>query len=222
MRNNNFKSAKLWKPSLLESRSDLLHLWTTLGRKRIQPIVDQKRLDVLSIPHYVIKKERPPRCSARQNWSTERAFCGRDASERILMEIAIASYEMHYIVTRNSKLARPRRSASQWIKWHKKTTPIGYPMRNIRDNKTLVFHTEQIWQECTDETSIRLPNRSHINEPSPPRIWRRTCRTNPFSTVPKVAPVFFQCFMVELGQKLVELIIFFFKKNCCSKFVYSW
>ena len=54
--------------------------------------------------------------------------------------------------------------------------------------------------ECTDETSIRVPNRSHINEPSPPRIRRRTCRTNPFSTIPKVAFVFFfQYFMVELG-----------------------
>ena len=68
-------------------------------------------------------------------------------------------------------------------------------------SKTLENHTEQIGQECTDETSIRLLNRSHIYEPSPPRVRRSTCRTNPFSTVPKVAPVFFQFFMVELGQK---------------------
>ena len=37
-----------------------------------------------------------------------------------------------------------------------------------------VSHTEQIGQTCTDETPIRLPNRSHINEPSPPRISRRS------------------------------------------------
>ena len=68
-----------------------------------------------------------------------------------------------------------------------------------RYQKTLVSHTEQIGQECTDETSIRLSNSSHNHEPSPPRIRRRPSTTNPFSTVPKVAPVFFQFFMVELG-----------------------
>ena len=51
--------------------------------------------------------------------------------------------------------------------------------------------TEQIRQKCTDETPIRLPNSSHNNEPSPPRIWRRTTWTNPCSSLPKVAFVFF-------------------------------
>ena len=42
------------------SQGDLLHLWTSLGWKRIQPIFfNQWRLDALSIPHYVIKKVRP-------------------------------------------------------------------------------------------------------------------------------------------------------------------
>ena len=91
------------------------------------------------------------------------------------------------IVTRNSKLAGPRRSASQWITWHRKTTPTAHPLRNMRDIGKLAYVTEQIGQECTDETPIRLPNSSHNNEPSPPRIWRRTTRTNPFSSIPKVA-----------------------------------
>ena len=89
------------------------------------------------------------------------------------------------------KLAGPRTSASQWINWHRKTTPTAYPMRNMRDIRKMVSHTEQIGQECNDETPIRLPNSSHINEPSPPRIRRRTTRTNPFSSIPKVAFVFF-------------------------------
>ena len=46
-------------PSLLESRSDLLHLWTSLlvGSESSQNL-SQWRLDALSIPHYVIKEER--------------------------------------------------------------------------------------------------------------------------------------------------------------------
>ena len=131
------------------------------------------------------------------SWPTMR---GGDVSKRNLKEFTIASNEIQHIVIRNSKLAGPRRSASQWIKWHRKTTPTAHPLRSMRDiSKTLVSHTEQIGQECTDDTSIRLPNRSHNNEPSPPRIRRRTSRTNPFSTIPKVAPVFFQFFIVELG-----------------------
>ena len=69
-----------------------------------------------------------------------------------------------------------------------------------RYQKTLVSHTEQIGQECTDETLVGLPNSSHINEPSPPRIRRRTTRTITFSTVPKVAPVFFHFFMVAVDK----------------------
>ena len=36
-------------------------------------------------------------------------------------------------VIRNSKLAGPRRSASRWITWHRKTTPTAHPLRNTRD-----------------------------------------------------------------------------------------
>ena len=46
-------------PSLLESRNGLLHLWTSLEGKRIQQKFHQWRLDAFSIPHNVIKKERP-------------------------------------------------------------------------------------------------------------------------------------------------------------------
>ena len=125
---------------------------------------------------------------------------GGNVSKRNLKEFTIVSNEIQYIVTRNSKLAGPRRSASQWINWHRKTIPTSHPLRNMRDIKTWVSHTEQIGQECTDETPITLPNSSHINEPSPPRIRRRTTGTHPFSTIPKVASVFFfQFFMAAVG-----------------------
>ena len=132
---------------------------------------------------------------------------GRDVSKRILMEFTIVSNEIRYIVFRNSKLAGPRRSASQWINWHRKTTPTAHPLRNMKISEKLVYLIEQIGQECTDETPIRLPTSSHIHEPSPPRIWRRTTRTNFPLSIPKVAFVFFPFLMVAVESKLVELIV---------------
>ena len=58
---------------------------------------------------------------------------GRDVSKRTVMEFTIVSNEIQFFVIRSSKLAGPRRSASQWINWHRKTTPTAYPLRNMRD-----------------------------------------------------------------------------------------
>ena len=58
---------------------------------------------------------------------------GGDVSKRIVMEFTIASNEIQCIVIRNSKLAGPRRSASRWISWHRKTTPIAHRLRSTRD-----------------------------------------------------------------------------------------
>ena len=72
------------------------------------------------------------------------------------------------------------------------------------------------WKISLNKSGKNAPMSSHNNEPSPPRVRRRTTRTNPFSSIPKVASVFFfQFFMVAVGSKLVELIIF-----CCNRIVY--
>ena len=60
-----------------------------------------------------------------------------------------------------------------------------------RYRKKLVHLTEQIGQECSDETPIRLPNGSHNNEQSPPKIWRRTTRTNRFLINTKGGTLFY-------------------------------
>ena len=71
------------------------------------------------------------------SWPTRRE---RDVSKIILIEFTLVSNEIQYIVTRNSKLAGPRRSASQWISWHRKTTPTAHPLRNMRDiGKTGIY-----------------------------------------------------------------------------------
>ena len=58
------------------------------------------------------------------SWPTTR---GRDVSKSILKEFTIVFNEIQCIVIRNSKLAGPRRSASRWISWHRKTTPTVKP-----------------------------------------------------------------------------------------------
>ena len=98
-------------------------------------------------------------------WPTTR---GRDVSKKKFEGIHDRfQRDIQYIVIRNSKLAGLRRSASQWINWHRKTTPTAYPMRNMREINILVSHTERIGQKCTDETrsdfrtAVTFMNRLH-------------------------------------------------------------
>ena len=99
---------------------------------------NQWRLDALSIPHNVIKKVRPHgarhgKTEAQKEHFVAHQRAGRDVSKRTVMEFTIVSNEIQYIVIRNSKLAGPRRSASQWINWHRKNTPTACHMRDINN-----------------------------------------------------------------------------------------
>ena len=84
----------------------------------------QWRQDAFSIPHYVIKKERSL-CSARQNlrhrkstmWPTTRKRCLKRNYEGIHDRFL---RDPVYCDSQLKKLAGPRKSASQWINWHKK------------------------------------------------------------------------------------------------------
>ena len=91
---------------------------------------DKWRLDALSIPYYVIMVLGTAKLRHRKStmWPTTR---GRDVSNEIMKECTTVSYETQFSVTRESKLAGSRRSASHWINWHRKTTPTIYPERNI-------------------------------------------------------------------------------------------
>ena len=88
------------------------------------------------------------------SWLTTR---GRDVSKRISMELTTVSNEIQYIVIRNSKLAGPRRSASQRINWQRKTTPTVHPLRSMRDiGKTGISHSTnqaEMHRSNSDQTS---------------------------------------------------------------------
>ena len=153
----------------------------------------QWRLDALSIPHPVIKKGRHHGARHGKTDAQKEHFVAHNARKRCIKR----NYDgIHH----RFQLDPVYRDSQLKIGWTEEKCIAMYLVRNVRNIGKLVYLTEQIWQECTDETPIRLPNRSHNHEPSPPRIWRRTTRTNPFSSIPKVASIFFfQFFMVALG-----------------------
>ena len=88
---NNSESAMFSMSCLLESRSDLLHLRTPLGWKRIQPKISQIKTGCSLFP-------------ALRNQEGATSWCSARLSKRIMMEFTIVSNEIQYIVTRNSKI----------------------------------------------------------------------------------------------------------------------
>ena len=155
-------------------------------------ICNQWRLDALSIPHYVIKKGRPHGARHGKTGAHKDHFVAHNARKRCIKQ--------NYEGIQDRFLGDPENRDSQLkIGWTEEKRIVLDKLAQENHSycisseeferfwKNWFFHTEQIRQKCTDETSIRFPNRNHNNEPSSPRIRRRTCRTNPFSTVPGVA-----------------------------------
>ena len=75
-------------------------------------------------------------------------FVAHDArkmsQKEITKEFPIVSYGTQYIVILNSKLAGPRRSASKWIIWRRKTTPTAHPLRSMSDIKNIGTIAEKV------------------------------------------------------------------------------
>ena len=71
-------------PSLLESRNSLLHLWTSLDWKRIQPTFSPMATGCFLNPALRHQKGATSWCSSRQNWGTETAFLGHNARRRCI------------------------------------------------------------------------------------------------------------------------------------------
>ena len=104
----------------------------------------QWRLDALSIPHYVIKKGRPHGARHGKTDAQNEHFVAHNADpENRDLQL--------------KKMAGPRRSASRWISWHRKTTPAAHPLRNTWDiGKSGISHLTnqaEMHQWNSDQTS---------------------------------------------------------------------
>ena len=110
------------------------------------------------------------------------------------MEFTIVSNEIQYIVIRNSKVAEPRR-----IIWPKKTSLTAYPSQEYeRDRKSWFMSLNKSGKnapmrlQSVVRTAVTVMNRLHRESgeerPEPIR----------FHSIPKVAFVFFQLFMVAV------------------------
>ena len=94
----------LGMPSLLESRSDLVHLRTPLGWKRIQSKFQSMATGCSLNPALRFQEGATSWCSARQNWSTRRAFCGPPRAE-----------EMYQKESWRNSGSFPTRSSISWL-----------------------------------------------------------------------------------------------------------
>ena len=96
-------------------------------------IFHQWRLDAFSIPHYVIKKERPRGARHGKTEAQKEHFLAHNVRKRCIKKNFDGIHDRFQ--------RGPRRSASRWINWHRKTTPTAHPLRNMRDiRKTGISH----------------------------------------------------------------------------------
>ena len=170
----------------------------------------QWRLDALSIPHYVLGMRWLRGARHRKIEAPKDRFVCHNARKRRIKNNFDGIHDRFQRDPENRdsqlKLGGPRGSALQWKNWHRKTTLA-------ERYRKLVYLTEQIGQGCTDQTSEQQSQQWTAS----PRIWRRTTCTNSFSSIPKMAFVFFfWLFIVAVGK----IGVFFF--ICCSKIVYRW
>ena len=209
---SNSESAMLRMPSLFESRNCLLHLWTSLKRKWIQPKFSPMATGCFLNPELRHQEGATSWCSARQNWGTETAFRGPQCAEE--MSQKEFWWNSRSLPTRFNILWFATQNWLDWgeVHWDGQFStgkplllPILWRVREMWEK--LVYHTEQIRQKCTDEAPIRLPRSTDRYAPSPPWIWKRATWTNSSLSIPKVAFVFFQFLMVAVEWTLVELTI---------------
>ena len=171
-----------------KQRSQCLHYWNqgviycTCGQFLVESESRRKfnklRLDALSIPPYVIKKGR---CHGARHGKTEELkeyHIAFNAWKRCRK--SVDSPEEHYRGTHDRFLRdQVHRESQLKIDWTEqkciamdKLAQEDHSYRLSREEylryqKTLVSHTKQIGQECTDETSIRLSSCSLTQKLSP-------------------------------------------------------
>ena len=96
------------------------------------------QLDALSIPNYVTEKGRPRGGRHVKTEAQKEHFIVHNARRRCIKKKFEGIHDRFQrdLIHRDSqlkKLAGPRRSASRWTSWHRKTTPIAHQLRSLRD-----------------------------------------------------------------------------------------
>ena len=97
----------------------------------------QWRLDAFSIQNYVIKKERFRGARHGKTEAQKEHFIDHNARRRCIKKTFDGIHDRFQrdLVYRDSqlnKLAGPRRSASQWMNWHRKTTLTAHLLRSSK------------------------------------------------------------------------------------------
>ena len=162
-------------PSLLESRNSLLHLWTSLERKRIQPTSSPMKIGCslnLALRHH---HGFPTRQKLKHRksilWSTTRG----KKHQKNMKEFTIVSYEIHYIVTRNSKIGCTEEKCIAMDKLAQEDHSYHLPREEyLRYQKHWYLTFNKSGKNAPMKLRSDFRESSHNNEPSPPRIWRRT------------------------------------------------
>ena len=151
--------------------------------------LNKLRLDALSIPHYVIKKGRGHGARRGKTEEQKEYFIAFNAWKRCRKRVDVQEKYRESQLKIGWKEQKVHRDGQIGTR---KSLLQSIQRGSPEISKTMVSHTEQIGSGCTDVTSIRLPSCSHNQEPSTPRIRRRTCRTHSFSTVSWMAPFFLE------------------------------
>ena len=135
---NKSESAMLRMPSLLESRNCLLHLWTSLGWKRIQPTFSPMATECFLNSELRHQEGATSWCSAWQNWGTERAFhspqCAEKMSQREIWRNSRSlpkRFNISWFTAQ--KLAGLKRRALRWTNYYRKTTPLVHCLKGSKD-----------------------------------------------------------------------------------------
>ena len=179
-------------------------------------MVHQWRLDVLSIPNYVIKKERPHGNRHGENLKHKKSTSSPIIQERDVSKRGFERIHDRFqkdLKFRDSQLRIDRTEAKciQMDEVALERFHLSLIVRRAWEIKEdLVYLSQHIWTKCTDETPIRLQRSINKDASSSPRAWRRTTCTDSFLPVSEMAFVvfFIQFIMVAVERSLVELIKF--------------
>ena len=173
----------------------------------------QWTLDLLSMPNYVISKERPHGNRHGKTEEQRKHFIAHNLRKRCIKKSfgGIHDRFQNDSTIRESLLSidRTEEVCIQMDKDAQKD--FTYRMTEdeyFRQKKELVNLSRYIWKNWTDDKSFRLQRSVDQVAPSSTRVWRRATRTDSLLAIPEMASIvfFIQHILVAVERFLVELM----------------